>query len=105
MIHTVILEKIEEEDRWGKESLTETAEIRHVRMEPSEKVIRDKNNAEIQLSAILFYDCRNSQPRGLSFQEDDVILFGSDKYSVQQVDSLYDEKKLHHYEMGLVKKI
>ena len=105
LIHTVTLAKTEEEDRWGTESLEGMTELRYVRMEPSEKVIRDKNNAEVQLAATLFYDCRNSRPQGISFQTDDVIFFGEQKYSVQLAEPLYDGKKLHHYELGLVKKI
>ena len=60
LIHTITLHKKENEDRWGNGNLDTGITIQHVRMEPSSKIIRDKNNAEIQLSATLFYDCRNS---------------------------------------------
>lgn len=74
-----------------------------MRMEPSSRIIRDKNNAELQLSATLFYDCRNSFPRGVVFAEDDVILFNGQKHRIQLIEPLYDGKKLHHYELGLIK--
>lgn len=78
-------------------------EIKRIRIEPTSKVIRNKNNAEIQLAAILFYDCKNSFPQDVVFSEDDIILFKNGKYAVQLIESLYDNQKLHHYEMGLVK--
>lgn len=102
LIHTVTLAKAGS-DRWGTERITSEQELKHVRMEPSSKIVRDKNNAEIQLAAELFYDCKNSRPTGISFEVDDLILFNGQKYAVRFVEPLYDDKRLHHYEVGLVK--
>ena len=71
-------------------------------MEPSRQIVRDKSGAEIQLAATLFYDCINSSPAGVQFAVDDVIIFNGQKHQVKTVEPLYDERKLHHYEMGLV---
>jgi len=92
-----------ETDRWGKESPGAEQELRCVRMEPSSKVVRDKNGAEIQLAATLFYDCQNSRPKGARFLVDDIIIFNGQKHSIQLVEPLYDGEKLHHYELGLIK--
>ena len=78
-------------------------DLHHIRIEPSSRIIRDKNNAEVQLAATLFYDCKNSSPTGMVFQEDDILLFQGMSYKVQTVEPLYDGSKLHHYEMGMVK--
>lgn len=102
LVHTVILGKLAK-DRWGEETVTDEQELSCVRMEPSSKVARDKNNAEIQLAATLFYDCRNSQPRGVEFVEDEIVTFNGQKHKIQTVEPLYDEKKLHHYELGLIR--
>lgn len=72
-------------------------------MEPSNKVVRDKNNAEVQLAATLFYDCRNSKPQGVIFFVDDIVIFNGQKHSIQVVEPLYDGRKLHHYELGLIR--
>lgn len=93
----------EEKDRWGNGTPSEEQRLKYVRVEPSSKVVRDKNNAEVQLAATLFYDCRNSRPRGLTWKTDDVIAINGDKYRVQTVEPLYDEKRLHHYEIGMVR--
>lgn len=102
LIHTVVYAKVVTSDRWGKESLMDEMELNHVRMEPSSKVVRDKSGAEIQLAATLFFDCRNSRPAGVTFAVDDIIIFNGQKHSVQLVEPLYDERKLHHYELGLI---
>ena len=103
LIHTIILHKKTSSGGFYEEpSLSNGTDISCVRMEPLSKIVRDKNNAEIQLSAILFYDCKNSCPRGTTFSVDDVISFNGQKYRVKVVEPLYDRKKLHHYEIGLI---
>lgn len=99
MVH----KKEETADSWGKKIEKEETELRFVKMEPSGRIIRGKNNAEIQLAATLFYDCRNSRPRGVNFAVDDVILFNGQKHRIQLVEPLYDGGRLHHYELGLIK--
>ena len=103
LIHAVTLYKIKEKDRWGKAELDTGTELQRVRMEPSSRIVRDKNNAEIQLTATLFYDCRNSRPRNVTFEVDDIISFNGQKHRVQTIEPMYDGKRLHHYEIGLVK--
>ena len=103
LIHQVMLHKETGKDRWGKGSLNTGVLLRSVRMEPSSQVIRDRNNAEIRLAATLFYDCVNSRPRDISFQEDEVIIFNGQRHQVKIIEPLYDGRRLHHYELGLVK--
>ena len=83
--------------------MNEGTELTHVRLEPSSKIVRDKNNAEIQLAATLFFDCKYSCPTEMEIQLDDIVVFNGQKLRVQLVEPLYAEKKLHHYEIGLVK--
>lgn len=103
LIHTVKMHKKGEEDRWGKGDPDYGMELTHVRMEPSGKIVRDKNNAEVQLAAVLFYDCKNSSPRDVEFCVDDIIVFNGIKHKIETVEPLYDNKRLHHYELGLIK--
>lgn len=103
LIHTVTHAKLKESGRWGAESLTNQRTVEFVRLEPSGKIIRDKNNAEIQLAATMFYDCKNSRPRALEFKADDIIIFNGERFKVKICEPLYDGRKLHHWELGLVK--
>lgn len=101
LIHKAVRHKVKSEDRFGKDILDEGESLERVRLEPTNKIVRTSNNAEIKLSAILYYDCKNSKPRGLSFAIDDIIAFNGAKYKVQICDLLEDTKP-HHYELGLV---
>lgn len=103
LIHTVTLHHKKHVDRWGKVELDEGTEVRCVRIEPSRQIVRDQNGAEIQLAASLFCDCRNSHPQGIQWHVDDIVCVSSEMYQVKTVEPLYDERTLHHYEVGMVR--
>ena len=102
LIHSITLSRVAETDRWGTVEKETQYLLSHVRIEPSNKIVRDKNSAEIQLAATLFYDCRNSRPQRLAFFVDDIVVFNGQKYQVKLVEPLYDGERLHHYELGLI---
>lgn len=105
LIHSVSLARAESEDRWGNSVGGIDLKLTKIRVEPSSKVIRDKNNAEVQLAAVLFFDCKNSGPLDYAPKVDDVIDFNGQKHRVQIIEPLYDGEKLHHYELGLLKSV
>ena len=102
LIHRAIRYKVNK-DRWGQETQEEEQELAYIRIEPSSKVVRDKNHAEVKLAATLFYDCRNSRPRGVEWEEDDIVVVNGERYRVQVIEPLYDGRRLHHYELGMVR--
>lgn len=102
LIHSVIHVPPESKDPWGKVTPGQETGLRFVRMEPSSRIVRDKNNAEIQLAATLFFDCKNSAPK-VEFCEDDIIVFNGQKHRIALIEPLYDGEKLHHYEVGLIR--
>ena len=93
----------QQKNQWGEGEVAEENEINFVRIEPSSKVIKDKNNNEIQLAATFFCDCKNSKPQNASIEEGDIVVFNNQKHKIQLIEPLFDEKKLHHYEIGLVR--
>ena len=103
LIHNVTLVHPARKDRWGKEVPGTQTELDHVRLEPSSKIVKDKDNNEIQLAAALFFDCKNSRPKGVQFELDDQVIFNGQKHRLQLIEPLYDGSRLHHYEMGLVR--
>lgn len=103
LIHTVVLYEKTSIDKWGSEKLDDGQVLSKVRIEPSMQIVRDKNNSEIQLAATLFYDCRNSQPIGINFKVDQIIDFNGQKHQIKTIEPLYDNLKLHHYEIGMVR--
>lgn len=88
---------------WDGAALEMIGRLAHVHMEPSSKVVRDKNNCEQQLAATLFFDCRNSQSTAGELKEDLIVDFQGQKHRVVSVEPLYDGRKLHHYEIGMVR--
>lgn len=92
-------------DEWGAQTAATVTDLEHVRVEPSTQLVVTKENREVRLSAVLFYDCANSTPKGVTFSvnDDDKVEFGGKTYAVVSVDTLYAEKTTpHHYEIGLV---
>ena len=84
--------------------------IEFVRMEPTSKIVLTKDNTQVQLASVLFYDCRDSpatdatgNPATVTFGSLDVVTFGSRDYTVMPVDTLYaKEVTPHHLEVGLI---
>lgn len=103
LIHTAQLQRITSKDRWGEGKTDDIAKLEKIRIEPSSRIVRDNNSAEVQLAATLFYDCKNSIPKDFAFKEDDIIMFNEQKLRVQVIEPLYDDNRLHHYELGLIK--
>lgn len=103
LIHSMDVYREEKSSDWSGKRLTLLGGLYHVRVEPSSRVVRDKNNKEIQLAATLFFDCKNSRNTANELQEDLIADFGGDKYRIVSVEPLYDRRRLHHYELGMVR--
>lgn len=93
-------------DDWGNETHASNRQLLRVRFEPSNKVITteaaSRTNSEVRLSAVMFYDARNSNPTGITFEIGDEIQFSGKRYRVQLIDMLYDDSIFHHAELGLI---
>jgi len=102
LIHSGTITGVTTTDRWGNETTTPPVDLKFIRIEPTTKIVKDKQNNEIQLSNLMFYDCKNSLPKGATFNEDTVITINGKEHTIKVIDKLYDENKLHHYELGLI---
>lgn len=101
LIHSAAAIAESEPDMWGSKTEDSRTELEFVRIKPSSALKLDSRNEQIQLSAVLFYDCRNSKPPGFDFSHAKKILFCGEQYKIVRVDKLYDERGLHHLEVGL----
>lgn len=102
LIHTADLNAVTT-DKWQAETLTLLATLSKIRIEPMSKLVTDKQNRQITISAMLFYDCTVSKmSKSATFAEGQRVVFNGKKYTIETIEPLYDEKKLHHYELGLV---
>ncbi len=102
LIHKATIKGEEMSNEWGEIIATDSIDLTSIRLEPTSTVITTKNNQQLQLSAVLFYDCKYSEPKNQAFAEDTVITFNGKGYTVKTVEELYDEKGLHHIELGLI---
>jgi hypothetical protein len=87
-------------DTWGNEIPGTETVISFVRVEPKTKLVIDKQNRQVKLSALVFYDMVNSTPAH-EFSVSDRIIFKGRTYNIAVIDELYDASKLHHLEIGL----
>lgn len=100
LIHSAELREVSE-DEWQSEQVQSSTALMRVRIEPITKLVTTNNNRTVTLSATLFYDCRNSRPRGAEFGQGQRLIFGGREYTVETIEPLYDKNKLHHLEVGL----
>lgn len=113
LVHSAELVTKYNSDKWGNSSESDSVQLEHIRIEPSSRIIADSSGTEKQLSATLFFDCRNSSPTAVFALKDDVIddkvveiqqvIFGGKTFTVKTIEALYaDSEKIHHYEVGLI---
>lgn len=89
-----------------------TYTVKRVHLQPTERIVKSPTNTDLQLSAILFVDCRISSPaldwRALLDAAHDKggdmrVTVRGVTYTVQTADGLRDDTdRLHHWEIGLI---
>lgn len=102
LMHSAKLLTISTDNQWQEEQAETTEVLKKIRIEPSSKLITTKDNRQVTLSAVMFYDCKVSRPRNVSFRHGQHVLWGRIEYKIETIEPLYDGRKLHHYELGLI---
>lgn len=98
-------------DMYQNQTYTEYT-VRHVHLQPEEKIVKSIDNTDQQLTGILFVDVRHSKPaldwRSLLQQSHDnggdmrIVVRGIE-YTVITADGLRDDTdRLHHWEIGVI---
>jgi hypothetical protein len=102
LIHSGSYKQKDTKDKWGAETGTPTTtNLSYIRIEPSSAIKKSKDNKEIQLKSLLFYDCVNSLPAGVSFELENTITFSGIEYVIKSIDTISALSGIHHYEIGL----
>lgn len=102
LIHSAKLMEVSTDNTWQDEETADIAQLEKIRIEPISKLVTDKDNRQITLSAVLFYDCKNSRPENQSFSQGQKVIWNGIEHVIETVEPLYDGNKLHHYELGLI---
>ena len=95
-------------DDWQAET-TVSYTLENVYIEPSNSLVKTKENTEVVASSMLFYDMVNSKCKLVDveaviiFNYDDIITFNSIDYRIIKIDPIYqaDLTTIHHYELYL----
>ncbi len=99
-------------DKWGRASESERQKLEHIRIVPCSKMVSDSSGISVRLSAVLFFDCKNSSPDvTFALKNDEIngkkvdiqkVIFKGKIFTVKNIEPLYaDSDDIHHYEIGL----
>lgn len=102
LIHSAELISVSEKDQWQEEHAGESKHLEKIRIEPISRLVTAKDNRQITLSALLIYDCRNSRPKNIQFEQGQKVMWNGIEHVIETIESLYDGGRLHHYELGLI---
>ena len=102
LIHSAELISVSEKDQWQEEQTGKSVHLEKIRIEPFSKLVTAKDNRQITLSALLIYDCRNSRPKNIQFEQDQKVMWNGIEHVIETIEPLYDGGILHHYELGLI---
>jgi hypothetical protein len=98
-------------DKWGGTPDAVTAPIAGIRIEPYRRETHDRDQQEVTLTAMMYYDTHNSTCtlpfvlpgdtyNGGKVKQQTISAFGR-VFVVKSVESIYDDTALHHFEVGL----
>ena len=99
--HTVTVETPTGYDDWQKPTYSNGVMVKYVKIDPARALKTDNQNRQMQLSATLFFDFRNSMPL-IKFSVGQRVTFKGHVYKVEIIETLFDNlDRPHHYEIGL----
>lgn len=98
-------------NKWGGTPDAVTAPITGIRIEPYRRETHDVNQQEVTLTAMLYYDTKNSACAlpfvlpgdtygGGKVKQQTISALGR-VFVVKSVEPIYDDTALHHLEVGL----
>lgn len=98
-------------DMYQNQTFGQQFTVNHVHLQPTERIIKTKDNTDQQLTSILFVDAKRSSPAldwHALFQSahniggDVRVIVRGVEYTMMSVDGLRDDTdRLHHWEIGL----
>lgn len=102
LIHTAELKTVGINNTWQDEKITDMTKLKKIRIEPCSRLVTAKDKRQVSLSAVLFYDCKNSCPKNQIFSQGQKVIWNGTEHIIETIEPLYDDNKLHHYELGLI---
>jgi hypothetical protein len=111
LIHSGTMTIYYDADKWGGTPDAVTAPIAGIRIEPYRRETHDRDQQEVTLTAMMYYDTHNSTCtlpfvlpgdtyNGGKVKQQTISALGR-VFVVKTVEPIYDDQALHHYEVGL----
>lgn len=88
-------------DAWQNATVTDSKNLKYIRIDADLTRRADEKDTVHAARWLLFYDCRNSLPRDVTFSLGQVIVWNDLRLTVKEVTPVWEDKALHHYEIGL----
>ena len=100
--HTVTLVEKLSSDGWGGKGEELRTVINFVRIEPCHSQRFSLGGDIPEIKAKMFFDAFSSVPNDVSFETGDKIIFGSEEFTVSEVNTFYGgSSEIHHLEVLL----
>ena len=100
--HTVTLVEKLSSDGWGGKGEELRTVINFVRTEPCRSQRFSLGGDIPEVKAKMFFDAFSSVPNDVSFETGDKIIFGSEEFTVSEINTFYGaSSEIHHLEVLL----
>ena len=99
LIHEVKYIPISQEDSWGNVK-SEPIKVSNVRIEDTKRFVQTTTGNKLITATILFWDKTFSTP--CEFKVEDKVKWNNMEYTVNEINTYYDEARLHHLEVVLI---
>lgn len=89
-------------DEYGNPTDTQAALLERVCFAPRTKLVRTKDNTEIQSTLTLVLDARNSRPHGVNPRVGQAVWWEGERFVIADVRRMYARSRLNHWEVALI---
>lgn len=100
LIHEVIYEEFVSKGRDGV-VYRHPVTLEHVLVQPVSSIKRSGISDEVSFNSLMFFDCVNSTPLGVTFIKKSRITHNGEEMILNKVNPIY-AFSLHHYELELI---
>lgn len=88
-------------DAWQQPTVTAQHNLKYIRIDAQLTRKADEADTEHAARWLLFYDCRTSLPRDMTFMAGQVVQWRDMRLTVKDVIPVWEDRELHHIEVEL----
>lgn len=88
-------------DAWHHPTVQNETQLKRVRIDADLTRHANEKDAVHACRWVLFYDCRNSLPRDVSFSLGQVINWNDHRLTLKKIIPVWEDQAVHHYELEL----